>query len=58
MSRYYFCAYAHTFNKGCQIVFVDRLPDALRKTADLWKKTNGYNRVFVYDMDHNYIWDF
>lgn len=55
---YYFCAYLHTFDKGCQLVSVDTCADSLRKTAALWKKTNGYENVYVYDINHNFVWNF
>jgi hypothetical protein len=55
---YYFCAYPHTFDKGCQVVSVDKGAGSLRKTAALWKKTNGYKNVYVYDMNHNFVWNF
>ena len=27
----------------------------IKKTAEIWGKTNGYNKVFVYDLDHNFV---
>jgi hypothetical protein len=58
MTRYYFCAHQYVFGRDCQIVNVDSGPASLRKSAALWKKVNGYTDVYVYDMNHRFVWNF
>ena len=53
----YFCAYPYAFDKGCQIVTLEK-GAKLYKVAELWAKGNGYSHVYVYNMNHDYIWDF
>ena len=54
--NYYFCACNYLFGKDCQVVSVWN--NALAETAKRWKETNGYKHCYVYDMEHNYVWDF
>ena len=54
---YYFCAYKDTFDKGSQVVKVDS-PEYLEKVANRWRETNGYSDVWVYDMNHNCVYNF
>jgi len=56
MNRLYFCAYPDTFDKNCQIIEFDGIE--LWKEAYQWMKTNGYNHVYIYDMEYRYVWDF
>jgi hypothetical protein len=58
MRYVYFCAHPYVFGRDCQIVSIDKGEDSLRKTALLWKKTNGYANVYVYNMNHEFIWNF
>lgn len=51
MNRYYFCAKENCFSHDCQIVKVDDL----EKCAKQWKETNGYEHVYVYNMNYDYI---
>ena len=56
---YYFCAHPHTFSHDCQVCTIDgSCADALRKTAEKWKEVNGYKSVYVYDVSHNFVWNF
>lgn len=45
------------FADNCQVVSINK-GDDLHKTAELWAKTNGYKSVYVYDMEHRFVWNF
>ena len=45
------------FADNCQVVSINK-GDDLYKTAELWAKTNGYESVYVYDMEHRFVWSF
>jgi hypothetical protein len=51
---YYFCAYKDRFDMGASVVEMDS-DGHIKTNANAWKASNGYDRVFVYDMNHSYI---
>ena len=55
-NNYYFCAHEGIFGQGCQIISVEGAN--LPQTAKQWKETNGYESVYVYDMNHKFVWSF
>lgn len=58
MTRYYYFCNTHmTFASGCQVIAIHN-GDNLEKVAKLWAKTNGYEHVFVYDMEYNLVWTY
>ena len=57
MGNHYFCAHPETFNRDCQVIKLKE-GDVLWKVAIQWMKANGYRHVYVYDMEHRYVWDF
>ena len=32
--------------------------DKMDNVAEVWAKANGYKTVYVYDMDHNFVWSY
>lgn len=50
-TSYYFCARPGAFNRDCQIIQIGPA-DSLTQTALRWAQTNGYDNVYVYDMNH------
>jgi len=51
---YYFSAHKDRFDRDCQVIFLPKGND-LALTAKIWARTNGYNEVFVYNMEHRLI---
>ena len=51
---FYFCAYKDRFDMGASVVEMDS-EKHIKINADVWKAANGYGKVYVYDMEHNYI---
>lgn len=45
------------FTSGCQVVPI-RKGDNIQKIAATWMKSNGYKSCYVYDMNHNFIWNY
>ncbi len=58
MNSYYFCAYLHTFDIECEVVKVGKGVNSLREAAQSWMKNNQRDRVYVYDMNYNFVWDY
>lgn len=57
MKSYYFCNTHMAFASGRQVVRVRKGED-IKKIAEQWAKTNGYKCVYVYTMDHDFIWSY
>ncbi len=57
MKSYYFCNTHMAFSHDCQIVNVYEC-DNMEKMAKQWALTNGYKTVYVYDMNHNFVWSY
>lgn len=53
-TSYYFCARPGAFNRDCQIIQIGPA-DSLTQTALRWAQTNGYDKVYVYDMNHQQV---
>lgn len=45
------------FASGCQVIPI-RKGDNIQKIAETWMKGNGYKSCYVYDMNHNFIWNY
>jgi len=54
---YYFCSTHMTFSHDCQLI-TQHEGDDLKKLAETWARTNGYQHVYVYDMNHNFVWSY
>jgi len=54
---YYFCNTHMNFASGCQVITLHD-GDKMEKVAEVWAKGNGYKAVYVYDMDHNFVWSY
>lgn len=54
---YYFCNTHMGFASGCQVITLHD-GDKMDKVAEVWAKTNGYKTVYVYDMNHNFVWSY
>ena len=46
-----------TFSHDCQLI-TQHEGDDLKKLAKMWARTNGYQHVYVYDMNHNFVWSY
>lgn len=55
--RYYFCNTHMAFARGCQVITL-HTGDKMEKVAETWAKINGYKSVYVYDMNHNFVWSY
>ena len=53
---YYFTSIKYHFACGAQICEV--WGDAIEKAAKRWGKCNGYDKVYVYDLDHNFVGEY
>jgi hypothetical protein len=51
--KYYYFTPVRGFFRLAQICTVYN--DAIKKNAELWKNTNGFSHVYVYDLNHNFI---
>lgn len=57
MKNYYFCNTHMAFARGCQVITLHP-GDKMDKVAGQWAKSNGYKTVYVYDMNHNFVWSY
>lgn len=57
MKHLYFCAYPHTFDKGCQLISL-KGGEVLWKVVEQWMETNGYKHCYVYTTDYLFVWSF
>ena len=54
---YYFCNTHMGFASGCQVITLHD-GDKMDAVARRWAETNGYKTVYVYDMNHNFVWSY
>lgn len=54
--HYYFTSIKYHFACGSQICAV--YDGEIEKTAKLWGQTNGYEKVYVYDLDHTFVGEY